>query len=322
MDDDQDRFIPADDGLHTSSTDYYETETFWFSFFVPDRAIGAWLYAAVKHNAGGTGGGCWIWDAAGSAPWDIPFYEQFGHLKAPRQTSSGRLEFPTGLTVEVREPALSYRLGYDDRNRCRIELRFDALEPPVPLRRGAPPYPKAAHYDQTGHVTGHLLLDGERIDVDCYAMRDRSWGRRTERGYRRVGYTWAASPDLSLLTYTSPEARAGGVIPENVHSGYLRRDGRVARIVGGHRTVHRDPKHGWITGIDLEVVDDDGRALAGRAEPASRMILPGATTLCVNTSLVWNLDGRTVYGEDQDVCPIHEWQYLRSATRSRSGSAG
>ncbi|WP_256789310.1 hypothetical protein [Frankia sp. AvcI1] len=311
MDDDPDRFTPADDGLHTASEDYYETETFWFSFFVPDRALGAWLYASVKHNAGGTAGGCWIWDATGSAPWDIPFYEQFAHLKAPSQPSPGRLTFPTGMTVQVREPATSYHLGYDDRRRCRVDLRFDALEPPVPLRRGAPPYPKASHYDQTGHVTGHLLLDGERVEIDCHAMRDRSWGPRAERGYRRVGYTWAASPGLSLLTYTSPQAHQGGTVPERVHSGYVRRDGTLARIVEGRRAVHRDPAHGWITGVDLEVVDEHGRATVGRAEGTSRMILPGGTSVCINTALRWTVDGRTLHGEDQDVWPIDEWRLHR-----------
>lgn len=65
--------------------------------------------------------------------------------------------------------------------------RFEALEPPVPLRTGGPPYPKAHHFDQTGHVTGMITLDNEPIAVDCFAMRDRSWGPRPERGYRRVG---------------------------------------------------------------------------------------------------------------------------------------
>jgi hypothetical protein len=36
-------FTAVDDDLHVPSTDFYETETFWFSFFVPERALGAWL---------------------------------------------------------------------------------------------------------------------------------------------------------------------------------------------------------------------------------------------------------------------------------------
>jgi hypothetical protein len=191
----------------------------------------------------------------------------------------------------------------------------------VPLRTGAPPYPKASHYDQTGHVTGHLLLDGERIDVDCYAMRDRSWGPRYERGYRRVGYTWAASPELSLLSYTAPDSGPGGAEPEHVYAGYVRRDNETARIVDGRRVVKRDPVHGWVTGIDLEVIDEHGRTTSGHAESASRMILPGSTSVCVNTALRWTLDGRPVAGEDQDVWPIKEWRLLRRPARALAGSS-
>jgi hypothetical protein len=315
MTSDQGTFTVADDGLHTPSDNYYETETFWFSFFVPERAIGAWLYASIKHNAGGTAGGLWIWDARGSDPWDLPFYEQFAHLKAPKQAAAGRLEFPTGLTLEVRTPGMSYELGYNDRDRCTVNLRFDALEAPVPLRHGAPPYPKASHFDQTGHVVGHVLLDGERIDVDCYAMRDRSWGPRYERGYRRVGYSWAAAAGLSFLTYTAPD----GAGPEHVYAGYVRRNGEVSQIVDGRREVHRDAEHGWVTGIDLEIVDERGRTTVAHADGTSRMILPHATSVCVNTSLRWTVDGDQVDGEDQDVWPIKEWRLLRNETRTGPG---
>jgi hypothetical protein len=192
-----------------------------------------------------------------------------------------------------------------------VDLVFQALEPPVPLRGGAPPYPKASHYDQTGRLTGTVVLDGERIDVDCYAMRDRSWGPRTERGYRRVGYTWAASPDLSLLTFTAP----GKGAEEQVHSGYVRRDGDLAQITGGTRVVRRDPA-GWVSGIDLEVVDGLGRTTTGRAEAVSRLVLPGSTSLCTNSALRWTIDGRDLHGEDQDVWPLREWRSSRGA-RSR-----
>jgi hypothetical protein len=310
----EDHFTAADDRLHEPSGNFYETETYWFSFFVPQRRIGGWLYASVRANAGVTGGGLWMWDDRASTPWEVPFYENFQHLKLPRQTGPNRLDFPTGMSVQVREPGTSYDLAYDDRDRITVALRFDALEPPVPLRPGAPPYPKASHYDQTGHVTGQVVLDGERIDVDCYAMRDRSWGPRYERGYRRVGYSWAASAELSLLTYTSP----GGGTPELVHSGYIRRGADVAQISGGRRTVQRDPEHGWLTGIALEITDEHGRTITATAEGLSRMVLPSASAICINTSLRWTInDGAAttaVDGEDQDVWPVKEWRRRRPAS--------
>jgi hypothetical protein len=285
---------------------------------VPERALGAWLYSSVRPNVGITAGGLWIWDDSGPHPWDAPFYENFSHLKPPTDRGAGRLEFPTGMSVEVREPGMSYGLTYQDRDRVRVDLGFQALEPPVPLRGGAPPYPKASHYDQTGRVTGTVVLDGERIDVDCYAMRDRSWGPRTERGYRRVGYTWAASPDLTLLTFTAP----GEGAEEQVHSGYVRRDGELAQITGGTRVVRRN-SDGWVSGIELAVVDELGRTTTGRAEAFSRLVLPGSTSLCTNTGLRWNVEGRDLHGEDQDVWPLREFRSSRGARRGDApGAAG
>ncbi len=106
---------PADDGLHDAGDDFYGTETFWFSFFVPDRRIGAWLYTTIRRAAGICGGGLWIWDDAGAAPWDLPFYEQFSWLRPPVDTGPAKLAFSNGMTVAVREPLMSYDLGYDDR---------------------------------------------------------------------------------------------------------------------------------------------------------------------------------------------------------------
>lgn len=309
---DTDGFAPNDDGLHVPNTDsFYETETWWFSFFAPERAIGGWLYASIRQHAGVTAGGAWMWDDAGPNPWDAPFFQQFSHLKPPTSRGPERMEFATGMTVEVLEPGMSYRLGYDDRHRFTADLRFDGLERPVPLRHGAPPYPKAAHYDQTGRVVGSIHLDGEVIDIDCYAMRDRSWGPRGERGRVRVGYTWAANEDVTVLTYTS--GSNDGI--EKVHSGYLRRDGEVSQLTGGRRVVRRDPSSGWVTGLELDVTDELGRGFAGSAEALSRLILPGATGVCTNTLLRWNTDGAELYGEDQDVWSLNEIRALRHRAR-------
>lgn len=319
-----DPFLPADDDLHAPSESHYETETFWFSFFVPERRLGGWLYASVRTRAGVSAGGAWIWDATAANPWDVPFYQNFSHLKPPRTVAPGHIEFPTGMTVRAVEPGMVYRLGFDDRDRLRIDLRFEAVEPPVPLRRGTPPFPKASHYDQAGRTVGTVVLDGERIDVDCIAVRDRSWGPRSERGYRRIGYTWAASDQLTLLTYTGPDEDSVG--PEQVHSGYVRRgkgEGAVTRLAGGTRTVERDPERGWITGIVEDLRDESGRSITATATASSRLVLPGSTSICINTSLRWTVTdgaGCTVEmdGEDQDVWPINEWRRLHAPGRTGS----
>jgi hypothetical protein len=222
-------------------------------------------------------------------------------LKVPSVHSAERLAFPNGTVITRRVPVMSYDRAYEDRDRISLSLRFDAVEAPVPLLSGTPPYPKAPHFDQTGRVNGHFVLDGERVEVDCYAMRDRSWGPRPERGYRRVGYCWAADAETSFLAYSAPTYDS-----DDIHAGYLRRGGQVAHLVSGRRRVTRDPETNWVTAIELDATDTLGRQLQATADAASRMILPGATSICVNTALPWAIDGRTVHGEDQDVWPIKE----------------
>jgi hypothetical protein len=308
---DAEEFTAADDGLHGHGDEFYFNETYWFSFFAPERGLGGWLYSGIRPNAGVTAGGCWIWDRSGTDPWEIPFFEQFNWLKPPSAADTHRLVLPNGNMISTIESAQSYDLAFDDRDRLEVRLRFTANERPVPLRPGTAPYPKASHFDQTGHVTGHLLLDGDRIDIDCYAMRDRSWGPRRERGYQPMAYTWLADADTSLLTYSTPN----GDGTDDVYAGYLRRDGVVTYVASGTRNVHRDLDKNWLTGVSVDLVDDDGRPFSAHGRAVSRMILPTATSVCVNSLMEFTVEGRTIHGEDQDVWPMNAWRTMRVPTR-------
>ncbi|MDT5077705.1 MAG: hypothetical protein QOJ80_2342 [Mycobacterium sp.] len=303
-------FAPSDDALHGHGDEFYFNETYWFSFFAPERSLGGWLYSAIRPNAGVTAGGCWIWDSSGTDPWEIPFFEQFNWLKPPSTADAHHLVLPNGNTVTTIEPGQTYDLAFDDRDRLVARLRFTGSERPVPLRPGTPPYPKASHFDQTGHVTGHLLLDGDRIDIDCYAMRDRSWGPRRERGYQPMAYTWLADAHTSLLTYSTPD----GDGTDTVYAGYLRRDGVVTYVPSGTRQVHRDYDKHWITHVSVDLVDADGRPFSAHGRAVSRMILPTATSVCVNSLMEFTVEGRTIYGEDQDVWPMNAWRTMRVPT--------
>src|ERR1700712_4002593 len=152
----QPSFTPADDGVHEPTGDFYENETYWFSFFVPERAIGGWIYTNLRQSAGISGGGMWIWDATTVNPWEAPFYENFTALKLPTVRGPETVATANGMSVTVREPLMAYDLRYSDRDRVSVDLVFDALEAPVPLRAGTPPYPKTHHFDQTGHVVGTI----------------------------------------------------------------------------------------------------------------------------------------------------------------------
>ena len=84
-----------------------------------------------------------------------------------------------------------------------------------------------------------MVLRGETVPIDCYSVRDRSWGPRplgrpkrrtggvvvTSAGtFGGVGYSFsAAGPGEAWLTYAVPGPEA-----EPVSCGFLLRGGRTA----------------------------------------------------------------------------------------------
>ena len=59
---------------------------------------------------------------------------------------------------------------------------------PNPHPTGVIPFLKGVHFDQAGHVAGTMVLRGETVPIDCYSVRDRSWGPRPQgRPKRRTG---------------------------------------------------------------------------------------------------------------------------------------
>jgi hypothetical protein len=318
--DDTVRFTADDDGLHPPGPQADWTETTWWSFHVAERALAGWLYVQVRPNLGTVAGGAFVYDAGAWLPWELPYFAWQYHQPLPEACDLRDVAFRTGVSVRALEPGLRYQLGYRFRDHTAFlaELAFEGLTPPVPHLPGAPPFTGSSHYDQHGRVTGTITLHGETIPVDCLSVRDRSWGRRPELlGRRRLSYCFGAtSPTHAFLVFAQPDGaegddQAGDV--ERVTSGYLWRDGIVSRLRRGERRNRRDAATGGVAQIDLDAVDDHGRALRARAEARSRMALP-THSLTVNTFLEWALDGgERGFGEDQEVWPMAHFAAARRA---------
>jgi hypothetical protein len=83
--------------------------------------------------------------------------------------------------------------------------------------------------------------------------------------------------------------------------------------------VERDPDHGYITAIVLDVTDTAGRAMHMRGTPVSRlaMPLPGLAAVVWTSTVSWNIDSTECWGEDQDPWPLGQW-----SMRRRNGEFG
>lgn len=305
-------FTPADDGWHFDQMDddWWATETAWFSFHVPERQLGGWFYTMARPNIGIISGGAWIWDGTGHLPWEVPFSANYTALPIPKDQDLTDIRLPTGVGIRMIEPCMSYALSYDDNGRGLLsaDLRFDGVMPPEPLTATGSTFGSAHHFDQFGRVHGHIVLKGERIAVDCYGMRDRTWGRRPENRPRRAGYiTGMADPDTGFLAVTNISAEA-----ETAAYGFLRRDGRTVSLASGSRIGTRDPETGCMASIEMNLTDQEGRNLVARGEPVSRIIINRHTFIDINSLVRWDCGSDGIaWGEEQDMWPMHHFERLK-----------
>ncbi|MEO5901836.1 MAG: hypothetical protein ABIR68_17140 [Ilumatobacteraceae bacterium] len=309
-------FGPADDELHTAamSDRWWETETAWFSFHHPQRKLGGWLYSMVRPNIGTVAGGAWVWDDTAHLPWDVLYSANFTALQLPVDADLRDINLPTGVSIRVVEPAMKYDLGYADGDRLSLQLQFHGVMPPEPLAAVGSTFGSAHHFDQFGRVTGHIVVNGERVDIDCIGMRDRTWGPRPENRPKQAAYvTGAAGPGDGFLAVT--DTRPDG---DRVAYGFLRRDGRTVGLASGARVVERNGQHGWVEQITITATDMDGRTLVAVGAPVSRMIIDRHTFIDINSLIRWDVDGEEAWGEDQDMWPVHRFA---AAKRNRTFTA-
>ncbi len=306
-------FTAADDAFHFDqlSERWWETETAWFSFHVPERRLGGWFYSMFRPNIGTVAGGAWVWDDTADLPWEVLYCTNFTALPLPPVADLRDVVLPTGVGIKVVEPTRSYELTHDDAERYVARLRFDAVMDPEPLTSVGSTFGSAHHFDQLGRVHGHVVLHGERIEVDCVGMRDRTWGPRPEHRPRQAAYvTGAAGADHGFLAVTN-----GSAALDPVAYGFLRRDGETCALVSGQRRVERDAERGLVTAIELDAVDRDGREWHAVGRPVSRIIINRHSFIDSNSLIRWELDGQPGWGEDQDMWPIHDYAAAARARR-------
>jgi hypothetical protein len=294
---------PEDDGFHTPSDHEWETETAWFSFNVPARRMGGWLYNQVLANQGVCNGGAWVWD---DSPTGSLYERNQQGLPMPAKADLRDITLPNGNSIAVLEPLQRYRVRYADPGRFDADLEFDAVMAPNSHPLGVAPFWKGRHFDQAGRVTGSIVLDGETIDIDCLSVRDRSWGPRPRgpgKGKVGVGYSFGtASSDDAFLAYTVPMVGS-----DDVSTGYLIRGGEYAHLVEGRRVVEFDPDNRWITRIRLEATDELGRRLDAAGELVSHH---GAAGPSGTGLFFWEWNGASGWGEDQSYASDEIWQSL------------
>ncbi len=314
-------FGPEDDDFHDEEmTDrWWETETCWFSWNVPERSLGGWTYCQARPNAGLCNGGAWVWDASGALPWELAYRAEYSGLQLPPRGERDMRDFewPNGVRVRVLEPLARYAVSYADPGGLELDLEFESIMAPNPHPTGVIPFLKGVHLDQAGHVTGTMVLAGETVPIDCYSVRDRSWGPRplgrprrrasTAGSFGGVGYSFcAAGPGEAWLVYAVPGPEA-----EPVSCGFLLRDGRYGHILAGERRVTFDAVTGWPLTFEIEAVDEFDRRLSVRGDAVSRHWRGHGGDSLVHWRWDDGVDAVEGWGEDQSYFSRDQWEANR-----------
>ncbi|GAA0612613.1 hypothetical protein GCM10009547_13270 [Sporichthya brevicatena] len=315
---------PSDDYFHrdTMSADPFWNESAWFPFYVAERDLSGFVYMNHRPNMNFSMTGVALWDPSGENMWDCIYHDwhEFAPLDLQSDTEMFDYTTPNGLSVSCLEPLKAFSLQYD-RDGVRFDLRFDAT-----MDVANSGFPDGSeewgphHYEQGGRITGTVEVNNEEIAVDCGSNRDHSWGPRLYKDNPRGDFPWFNDgKGFALQMYNASDLpRDTDPITgttEKAITGWIQRDGKVANIVQGSRTVLERRADGVPWRLAIEGIDELGRTV--RAEGRCKNVLkwvPWARYLQFWSLCEWTLDdGSVQYGEAIEWFPgIQARKFLRS----------
>lgn len=273
-------------------------ETAWFAFAAPERGLAGTLYPLFRQPLGVCALGVAVWDESAFEPWHVRYARRLWHVPMP----PGELDDYSiaGLRVSCVEPLSRYRVSYADGDRLSVSLEYRGLMPPSAPLFG----PERGHLDQPCHVQGSLRLHGDEIAIDCFEMRDRSWGPRDDLRRTRASYSYGIRRAADSFLASTMELE--GV--ERVVMGYLMRDGEKHDLASGTREVLERNAHGYPERVRLQALDQAGRTLAAEGRCRSRLAEQATPGMFAWMSLTeWSTAEGICHGQDQEIWSPDTW---------------
>ncbi|HKT73099.1 MAG TPA: hypothetical protein VJQ47_09430 [Steroidobacteraceae bacterium] len=295
---------PAAPGSH-----YSTTETSYFGFNIPERQLNGEIYVWFHPVLKVMSASVYIWTGIKSSTLACEYINHHHFLPFPTHGIADYKIEPLGLHIRVIEPLRSVQIDLDDRARgVSFSCRQDAIMPPG-VRPGG------HHFTQAMKTTGWLSLHGERMEINGYFSRDRSWGKeRREDALALPPLTWmvgvfddefafhALAHDDPSLSPEWVQAFPGVKAGEALAWGYLWRDGELTSIARARKLTRRDQNGLAPSCVELTLEDVRGRHLSIRGTVQARM--PWQTWQNMNTFFCqtrWECESRIGYGDLQDV---------------------
>lgn len=166
---------PVHDNRHPLANGPTARESIPYMINLPDEGIAGFAYTWVdgKSSAGA------ILALFGPAIGDEPVVRALPDRPVPRDMdfSDWRIEdFSMRQDLEFQHADIAWRS--DD---VTVELRYDAFHPPYAYgshKNGTPTFLASNRIEQSGHLTGRIVLNGRETTFSSLGHRDHSWGTR------------------------------------------------------------------------------------------------------------------------------------------------
>ncbi|MGE4432009.1 MAG: hypothetical protein AB7E05_14845 [Sphingobium sp.] len=319
--------VPDDDYLHTDLCrkvgKHTCVETQFFGFSIPEHRIHSIGYFRQHPNMGHMFGGALAFQGIKEhfLAAELADYRLYMTDEALRgDLHSVTLE--NSYHTEVIEPLRKFRTCYDDPKRGNsFTVEYTAVAPAVALK-------KSGHLEQLMRAQGELFLRGQRFDIDCLTIRNRTWGEARDENHAPIpATTWMACTIdenfaflVNALDHPDLDPVWKGhfdIAPDKVLlGGWVYRDGEVVGVKS-IRKITRYDERSWVPqsfAFDLVDAKDRTYAVTGRITAAS----PYNVYLNINSYMCLadiEVNGRKGHCDFQDL----QWtDFLNAMTRERA----
>lgn len=304
--------------FHPPTSDHYTwAETNYFGFYSPEARVHVGAYVQAKPNLGAVMSNVSIFDGVSNTPHEVNYFDCHVHLPMPKGNLDD-FELANGLAIRCTKPVMDYEIRFDGGVGVSFEVAYTGLMPPYDIHDpsmdplagvqqdgdSVSAHAYAGHWDQSGRVRGTLDLRGRRVDIDCVASMDHSWGLRDERSLKN--FCWMNAnfdDDTSIHCIWLVDPKRLDVYPALAH-GYLREGERVYGLREGDGTLVRNRYlHQF---FDLRVVDVRGTEHRFTGTPmTANPWVPWPQMYLSHAFVRWDRAGTTGWGEVQDLCKEH-----------------
>ena len=284
----------------------YWNESVWFSFSIPERRAHGMIQYYFRPNMGMLNGGPCMWDPSGTFQWNCLYYN-WSHLQAlPAGAQKFDMTARNSLSVKVLEPLTRYKIDYDKEGFV-MDLVWEAIGPVHELHTGDAGQQATArfHIEQPGRMKGTIRRHGEVFAVDCFSMRDTSYGARDYESLALGGYFWGISQDSTFHALCMGEGREAKCI-----GGFIWKDGQLGSLVSGKREIIEYGQFGPSKMV-LDGTDTLGRTIRATGTVDPGLVFTGYTDHTVVWSLTeWDWDGVTHWGDNQEFAPSEHFRRM------------